>query len=180
MKNRINTNTMETAIQKRNNEIIGATYQKIRQDIFSIFRQACIEESVCEDLVQDVFLKILGLDVIIEEQLKGLAVFIAYQKRIDYLRHTAFVRRAKNDYLWRMEQSYTNTDAEVNDILHVEMRIVSRMSEQDANVYQLMRFENKTADEIALYCGLSKRAVESRIYRTRQQVREGVRCAIGF
>ena len=60
------------------------------------------------------------------------------------------------------------------------MSIVSRMSEQDAKVYQLMRFENKTADEIALNCGLSKRAVESRIYRTRQQVRDAVRRAIGF
>lgn len=180
MKNRSNTNTMETTIQKKNREIIGATYHKIRHEIFSIFRQAGIEENICEDLVQDVFLKILGLDVIIEEQLKGLAVYIAYQKRIDYLRHIAFIRRAKNDCLWRMEQSYTNTDAEVKDILHVEMSIVSRMSEQDAKVYQLMRFENKTADEIALNCGLSKRAVESRIYRTRQQVRDAVRRAIGF
>lgn len=171
---------METTIQKKNREIIGAAYQKIRHEIFSIFRQARIEESICEDLVQDVFLKILGLDVIIEEQLKGLAVFIAYQKRIDYLRHIAFVHRVKNDCLWRMEQSYTNTDAEVNDILRVEMSVVSRMSEQDSNVYQLMRFANKTTDEIALICGLSKRAVESRIYRTRQQVRETVRQAIGF
>lgn len=171
---------METTNQKSNFEIIGIAYERIRHEIFSIFRQVCIPEDICEDLVQEVFLKILGLDVIIEDQLKGLAVYIAYQKRTDYLRHRAFVRRAKNDCLWRMEQSYTNTDVEVNDILRVEMSVVSRMSERDAKVYQLMRFEDKTADEIVLDCGLSKRAVESRIYRTRQQVREAVRYAVGF
>ena len=42
---------METTIQKNNREIIGATYHKIRHEIFSIFRQAGIEENICEDLV---------------------------------------------------------------------------------------------------------------------------------
>ena len=61
-----------------NRQIIGKIYQKIRHEIYSIFRQACIAEDTCDDMVQDVFEKILGLDIIIEDQLKGLAVQIAY------------------------------------------------------------------------------------------------------
>ena len=79
MKNRSNTNTMETTIQKKNREIIGATYHKIRHEIFSIFRQAGIEENICEDLVQDVFLKILGLDVI-------PSTFRKVEKKFDFLK----------------------------------------------------------------------------------------------
>ena len=62
---------MET-ISNENRQIIGETYKKVRQELFSIFRQACIDVDTCEDLVQDVFLKIMGLDIIIEDQLKGM------------------------------------------------------------------------------------------------------------
>ncbi len=171
---------METTLMKNNREIIGETYQKIRQEIFSIFRQACIAEDTCEDLVQEVFMKILGLDIIIAEQLKGLAVKIAYQKRTDYLRHRAYINKVKNDSYWRMEQSYSHTEAEVNDILRVEMTVVQRLSEKDAHIYEMTRFKDMSADEIVLETGLSKRAVESRIYRTRSQVRDAVRKAINM
>lgn len=168
------------SINTKNRQIIGKAYQKVRQEIFSIFRQACIDMDTCEDLVQDVFLKIMGLDVILEDQLKGMAVKIAYQKRIDYLRRRAIINKVHDKLAWMMERSYTHTEAEVNDILQVEMKVISTMSEKDAMVYQMTRFEEKTADEIMVATGLSKRAVESRIYRTRILVRDNVREAVGF
>jgi len=168
------------SINTKNRQIIGKAYQKVRQEIFSIFRQACIDMDTCEDLVQDVFLKIMGLDVILEDQLKGMAVKIAYQKRIDYLRRRAIINKVHDKLAWMMERSYTHTEAEVNDILQVEMNVISTMSEKDAMVYQMTRFEEKTADEIMVATGLSKRAVESRIYRTRILVRNNVREAVGF
>ena len=163
-----------------NRQIIGETYRKVRQEIFSIFRQACIDMDTCEDLVQDVFLKIMGLDIIIEDQLKGMAVTVAYQKRTDYLRRRACMKKVHDSLSWQMERSYTNMEAEVNDIVQTEMKAISRMSEKDCQIYQMTRFEEKTADEIVLETGLTKRAVESRIYRTRNQVREAVRKVMGF
>jgi RNA polymerase sigma factor (sigma-70 family) len=170
---------METT-NAQHRDIIGRTYQEVRQELFSIFRQACIEEATCEDLIQEVFLKILRLDVIIEEQLKALAVTIAYQKRTDYLRHRAYINKVKHEGGWQMEQSYTNQEAEVNDILNIEMKVIRRMSVLDGKVYQMTRFEEKTADEIAMTLNLSKRAVESRLYRSRNQVRESVRQAVNL
>ncbi len=171
---------MDTTIENKNRQIIGETYQKVRSELFSIFRQACIAEKTCEDLVQDVFLKILGLDVIIEDQLKALAVTIAYQKRTDYLRHRYYINKVKNDAFWKMEQSYTNTEAEANDILNMEMRVIRCMSDMDSKIYRMNRMEEKTADEIVMETGLSKRAVESRIYRTRNMVRKNIRRVINF
>ncbi len=170
---------MET-ITNRNREIIGKTYKKVWMEIFTIFRQACIPVDQCEDLVQEVFMKIMGLDIIIENQLKGMAVKIAYQKRIDYLRHRSITNKVYDRIGWMMERSYTHTEAEVNDILQVEMKAIQGMSEMDGKIYQMVRFEEKTADEIVLETGLSKRAVESRIYRTRILVRNNVRMAIGM
>lgn len=170
---------MET-INSRNRQIIGETYQKVRQELFSIFRQACIAEDTCEDLVQEVFLKIMNLDIILEDQLKGMAVKMAYQKRVDYLRHRACMNRVQDELGWQLERSYTSDEAEVNDIMHIELKTIQCMSETDSKVYQMTRFEEKTADEIVLETGLSKRAVESRIYRTRILVRNQVRQAIGY
>ncbi|MCH5309326.1 MAG: sigma-70 family RNA polymerase sigma factor [Prevotella sp.] len=167
-------------VSSENREIIGRAYQEVRPDIFSIFRQACIAEDTCEDLVQEVFVKIMGLDIIIASQLKALAVTIAYQKRTDYLRHRVYMNKVRNEGSWQMERSYTNQEAEVNDILQTEMKVIRCMSELDSRTYILSRFEEKSADEIALTLNLSKRAVESRIYRTRQMVREHVRKVIGF
>ena len=169
-----------TTIETKNRQMIGETYQKVRQEIFSIFRQACIAEDTCEDMVQEVFVKILGLDIIIEDQLKGLAVQIAYQKRTDYLRHKAIINKVHGELGWQMERSYSNYEAEVNDILNIEMKAIHCMSEKDAMIYEMTRFEEKTADEIVLETGLTKRAVESRIYRTRNQVRNEVRKAMNF
>ena len=165
-------------ITNRNRQIIGEAYQKIRMEIFTIFRQACIAEDICEDLVQEVFLKIMGLDVILPEQLKGMAVKMAYQKRIDYFRRRACMNRVHDLLSWQMEFAYTPADAEAEDIRKVEMKAINTMSEVDSKIYQMVRFEEKTADEIVLETGLSKRAVESRIYRTRIMVRERVRRAM--
>lgn len=170
---------MET-ISSRNRQIIGETYKKVRVEIFTIFRQVCIPVDICEDLVQEVFLKIMGLDVILEDQLKGMAVKIAYQKRIDYLRRRACINKVHERIGWMLERSFTHEEVEVGDILRVEMNAVRGMSDTDSRVYRLCRFEEKTADEIALELNLSKRAVESRIYRTRMIVRNNVRRAMNF
>ena len=168
-------------VRQENGERIGRIYTAVRAEIYSIFRQACIAEDTCEDLVQDVFVKILGLDIIIEDQLRGLAVKMAYQKRIDYLRHRAYINKMRGDLTgWQMEHSYTNEEAEVADLKRIEMHVVSQMSELDRQTYELSRFEDKTADEIALDLNLTKRAVESRLFRARIMVRKSVRLAMNY
>ena len=170
---------MET-INAQNRDIIGRTYSQVRTELFSIFRQACIAEDTCEDLVQEVFVKILRLDVIIADQLKALAVTIAYQKRTDYLRHRVYINKVMNDGSWQMEQSYTNQEAELRDIQNAEKKAILCMSELDGKIYQMTRYEEKTADEIALTLNLSKRAVESRLYRSRMAVRGKVKKVMGL
>jgi len=160
-------------------QVIGRIYQEVRLELFSIFRQACISEDTCQDLVHDVFIKIMGIDDIVISQLKALAVVIAYQKRTDYLRHRAYINKVRNDMQVRdTDRIYTQQDTEIKELLNAEMRVVNGMSELDGKAYMLSRFEQKSADEIALTLNLSKRAVESRIYRTRMLVRNNLRRAI--
>jgi len=167
------------SIDKNNRQLIGRAYVEVQNTLYAIFRQACIQEDICEDLVQEVFLKILGLDIIIEDQLKALAVKIAYQKRTDYLRHLAFLKRTSKNICRDANEFSDSNDVETQEILAIEERSISRMGETDKKIYRLTRFEEKTAAEISIALNISKRAVESRLYRARTKVREEVRMAIG-
>jgi RNA polymerase sigma factor (sigma-70 family) len=168
-------------IQTKSREIIGQVYEEMRTDVYSIFRQACIPEEDCEDLVQEVFVKVLNLDIIQPESLKALVARMAYQKRTDYFRHRFFINKVHEDMRgWAMDCSYTNTVTEVNDILHIEMKAIHCMSDLDRKTYELSRFDDRTSEEIALTLNLTKKAVDSRLYRTRLLVRNTLKKAIGY
>jgi len=171
VKNQMTTST----ITSENRRIIANIYPKVRTEIYTIFRQACIDEDTCYDLVQDVFVKIMGMNILISEHIKGLAVRIAYQKRIDYLRQCTLKNRVHNNLSMLTEPCYSNTEVDMTDILQVEQRVMQKMSTIDSKIYQLIRFEDKTVDEIVQATGLTKRAVESRIFRTRIMVRKNVK-----
>lgn len=154
-------------------QLIGDTYQEVRPQLMNIFRQAHIPEADCEDLVQDVFMKMMSVDLLLDSQLKGLAVTIAYQKRTDWLRHQA-VRRERLAH-WDFQYTMEGHEVEARQLRQAELRVVGRMSEGDARVYRLSRFDDKTTDEIAAITSLSRRAVEGRLYRTRKLVRESLK-----
>lgn len=164
------------SVSLQNRKVIGEAYTALKPQLFAIFRQASIEESVCDDLVHDVFLKLLGIDIISVERLKGLAVTMAYQKRIDYLRH----RRYLNDERANIIKMYDDTmcchiNSDINIILKAEQSILLGMNDLDVQTYSMSRYEDKSADEIALSLNITKRAVEARLYRTRLSVREKLR-----
>lgn len=63
-------------------ETIGRLYDKAQPMLLSIFRKAHIPEEDGKDLVQEVFVKLMTLDILLADHLLGLAVTIAYQKRL--------------------------------------------------------------------------------------------------
>ena len=150
-------------------------YEKAHPTLISIFRKANISEEDSRDLVQEVFVKLMTLDILLEDHLMGLAVTIAYQKRTNWLRHHAYCRRAQR--LWRPQATVEPCELECRQLLQAEQSVVSRMSDRDALVYRLSRFENKTPLEITHITTLSLRAVEGRLYRTRKMVRQSLQAA---
>ena len=165
-----------TTVSLLNRKIIGEAYTQIKPRLYSIFRQACIEEDTCEDLVHEVFLKLLGIPDLSCSKLTGLAVTIAYQKRTDYLRRCSIINNVyKKEIQPRTIAFYYNNAVETNEILTLETRLVNKMSELDMRTYCLSRYEDKNADEIADTLKISKRAVEARLYRTRIYVRNRIK-----
>ncbi len=159
------------------NDIIGHFYENRRAMLLAIFRKANIPEEDGKDLVQDVFVKLTTIDVILPERLTALAVTIACRMRTDWLRHHAYCSRMEKQ--WRPRFVAEPCELECRQLLQAERKVVNRMSEGDAWVYRLSRFEDKSPSEITGITSYSLRAVEGRLYRTRKMVRQSLRAA-GF
>ena len=158
-------------------DTISRLYEETSPMLLAIFLKANIPEEDARDLVQEVFVKILTIDIILPEGLKGLAITIAYQKRTDWLRHQAYCKRMMTQM--RPQTIVEQHELECQQMEQVEQRVVNRMSDKDAWVYKLSRFDNKSTQEIMQITSFSLRGVEGRLYRTRLLVRRTLKAA-GF
>lgn len=158
-------------------DTISRLYEETSPMLLAIFLKANIPEEDARDLVQEVFVKILTIDIILPEGLKGLAITIAYQKRTDWLRHQAYCKRMMTQM--RPQTIVEQHELECQQMEQVEQRVVNRMSDKDAWIYKLSRFDNKSTQEIMQITSFSLRGVEGRLYRTRLLVRRTLKAA-GF
>lgn len=167
-------------VTPENKKMIGKIYTECQSQILAIFLQAQIPAHICEDLVQEVFIKVMEQDIIYVDMLKGLAVTIAYHKRADYLRRRAMIRRKGNSYDMQRNNVFESHAIEAKEIAAIEEHAIGKLSEADGRVYRMSRFDGKTKDEIAEIMHITGRAAESKLYRSRKIVRENVRKAIGI
>lgn len=169
-------------VTAENATLVSNIFNETKNDIFAVFRKACIPEDQCWDMTQDVFVKLMAIDLLDAERIKGMVFTIAYRMRTDYFRHRSFINsffKEKPD-VSNVDWQY-NTDAlEAKDIERVELGVVGRMSETDRRVYCMDRFDEMSSREIATELHITCRAVENRLYRTRKQVREKVRKVVNF
>lgn len=164
------------AIDTNNAGLIGQVYREVKDDVYAIFRSACIAEETCHDLVQDVFVKLMSIDLLEASRIKGLVITIAYRTRTDYIRHKAFINKKVKDVPAADCVGYENgySAIEADELERIEMKVVGGMSKLDNQAYCMSRFEDKTTQEIAVILQLTPRAVESRLYRSRLQVRSRI------
>ncbi len=154
-------------------ELVDKAFASYRDEVLSVFLQygICMEDA--EDLLQNVFLKLLGVDIVYEDSLKALVMVTAMNLRKDYCRKQAF-RRKSLEAMCEPDFIERSCEHEVMaaDIESMERSIVSnRLNNINASIYSLSRHEGLSAKEIALRLELDVRAVESRLYYSRKLVR---------
>ena len=130
------------------------------------------EES--EDLVQDVFIKMMSFEGIINEAtIKSFAFTIAANKIKDHLRRRIFRHKMEENAKYEMELQHSHVErvVEYHDTLRMVNDSMVRLSPACAKVYRMSLFEDMTAGDIALEMNVSKRTVESQLFTSRKQVR---------
>ena len=139
---------------------------------FAISRLGNREES--EDLVQDVFIKMMSFEGMInEETIKSFAFTIAANKIKDHLRRRIFRHKMEENAKYEMELQHSHVErvVEYHDTLRMVNDSMARLSPACAKVYRMSLFEDMTAGDIAQETNVSKRTVESQLFTSRKQVR---------
>ena len=127
-----------------------------------------------EDLVQDVFIKMMSFEGIINEAtIKSFAFTIAANKIKDHLRRRIFRHKMEENAKYEMELQHSHVErvVEYHDTLRMVNDSMARLSPACAKVYRMSLFEDITAGDIAQEMNVSKRTVESQLFTSRKQVR---------
>ena len=130
------------------------------------------EES--EDLVQDVFIKMMSFEGIINEAtIKSFAFTIAANKIKDHLRRRIFRHKMEENAKYEMELQHSHVErvVEYHDTLRMVNDSMARLSPACAKVYRMSLFEDMATGDIAQEMNVSKRTVESQLFISRKQVR---------
>lgn len=160
---------------------VGKAYTLYRQDAFAIFRQTCIPVHICEDLVQEVFMKLLTLDFIDTGKIQSLVAVTAFHIRTDYMRHRSlYYNKVRKEITKNTAYGYYDNTVEYHELESLERTSCQRLPPKDRKVYELHRYDNKDTREIALIMNITNRAAECRLFRARKIVREEVRQKISI
>ena len=130
------------------------------------------EES--EDLVRDVFIKMMSFEGIINEAtIKSFAFTIAANKVKDHLRRRIFRHKMEENAKYEMELQHSHVErvVEYHDTLRMVNDSMARLSPACAKVYRMSLFEDMATGDIAQEMNVSKRTIESQLFISRKQVR---------
>lgn len=163
---------------QQNQDIVASIYSMYYNDLKLYLLSYTHDVMAAEDMLQDIFLKVMSLDIITPDTAKGLLLVMAKRMIIDDARHKAFVRESERNIASFITQQYEQSPAqriEAADILSFESRHLAEMPAKRANIYKMYRHDEMPAEKIAETLSLSKRTVETHIYLSTKDMKSYLR-----
>ncbi len=166
---------------KKQAQVIADFYSAYHAELvnFAAIRLDNREES--EDLVQDVFVKMMTFEGMINDAtIKSFAFTITTNKIKDFLRRRVFRRQMEESTKYEMELQHCHVErvAEYHDTLRIVNRSMDKLSPTCAKVYRMSLFGEMNAGDIAEKLNVSKRTIESQIFTSRKQMRAMIKEAM--
>lgn len=162
-------------------KLIADSYKNYQRSVFLYIYYKIGNKEEAEDLTQDVFLKLMDYQQMLRADTIKFFIFTISRNLVyDYLRHY-YKRLEVTSYIYDQMKTCTNETEEqiiTNDLLLLEKKKVSQLSEQRRKVYEMARFENKVLPEISRILNLSSRTVENHLFASRKMIREYMRQCI--
>lgn len=169
------------SIAKKTYPIIEEAFKEYYSVIFQYIacRIKCKQEA--EDLVQDVFVRLLEYDNMLQKSTIQSFLFItARNLMIDYLRRYYRTPQMVSYIYENIPQSDCGPEEEtvVKDLLFLEKNKLNVFPRQRKKIYFMSRFEEKTLGEISEELQLSIRTVENHLLTGRKIMRNYIRMCI--
>ena len=169
---------MEREYNLQNRDLVASIYEKYYTDLKQYLVSYTHDVMAAEDMLQDLFIKVMNLDMISDDTAKNLLFVMAKRMIIDDARHKAFIRESEKQMRLSMSSMDGNSVArriEAADILALESKHLAEMPAKRAHIYKMYKHDGCTADEIAEQLNLSKRTVETHIYLSTKEMKAYLR-----
>lgn len=159
---------------RNDKNLITDLYKRYHDDLKRYFLSYLHNEMDADDMLQNVFVRIMNVDVIDNTTAKSLLFTTAHRMVIDELRHRACVKQATSDYLHSASlcESGPARRVEATNLLSLVEKRINEMPAQRARIFSMYRIDEMKAKEIAQKAGLSQRTVEHHIYMATQEIRQ--------
>ena len=161
--------------------LIGQLYSDNYHDLKQYVLGYTHDEMRAEDMIQNLFIKVMTLDTLKSETARSLLFVMANRMIVDDARHRAFVKRLHDGVRLTMSESCPATAVEritCGQIESYEMQHLQAMPPQRALVYKMWRRDDMTVGNIAKTLNLSRRTVENHLYLSRKEMKDYLRRVI--
>ena len=169
---------MEREYNLQNRDLVASIYEKYYTDLKQYLVSYTHDVMAAEDMLQDLFIKVMNLDMISDDTAKNLLFVMAKRMIIDDARHKAFIRESEKQMRLSMSSMDGNSVVrriEAADILSLESKHLEEMPAKRAHIYKMYKHEGMTTDEIVEKLQLSKRTVETHIYLSTKDMKAYLR-----
>ena len=174
------TGTMDTSITQQKQALVAKMYEMYLPELKLYFVNFTHNMMEAEDMVQNLFVKVMRLDLICESTARNLLFVTAHRMIIDSLRHQAHVRQAQRVLRDGSEISDAFSvfdEMERKQILELETRYLQEMPKKRAQIYRMWRDE-KTMKEIADEMHITVRTAETHVYLATREMKKYIRQVI--
>ncbi len=176
MSSPINDNELLYQVAAGNELAFKTLFDTYRSRLFFYISRFVKSETVAEELVMDVFMKIwVGRELVVQiENFDAFLFRIAHNKSIDFLRSAAKDHRLK-ELLFEKIQAASAEKADTFVLVHeYEEKIreaISLLPPQRRKIYLLSREQDCTHDQIAEQLNISKSTVNNQLVEAQRFIR---------
>lgn|SRR5574344_3151028 len=160
-----------------NTELIAMAYEKYCCGVRRYITYRINDADTAADMAQDVFLKLMEhYDILCEDTIKNLIYTLAKNKINDYLRHL-YKKNMVYSYIYDQQprqEDKLESSLNANSLSEMERRIVAKMPRCRRRIYQMVRFEDRNSEDIAMELHISRRTVEAHQYLAQNEVRHSL------
>lgn len=163
------------------NQIISNAYEQHYDALLNYVSVRIHDLYEAEDIVQDVFVRLIGYDVITEDTVRSLCFTIANNIVVDHIRRYYKTQEVYSYIYDMMENRLALTPEQLavyTDLVEKERCAVAKLSPATARVYEMSQMKGMSIDEISDELSISKRTVECHQFKARKFVREEIRKVI--
>lgn len=162
------------------NEIIARYYVAHLDELRAFFLARTANKELSEDMAQDVFVKLLGYEMITELTLPCLIYTVARRMLADYFRHCKAIRKcAQTELADSFDSNNPYTTYLANELTGILEQGIMALPDNCKQIYRMHIYGGMKVSRIAEVTHTKYKVVERRLGIARSEVRAFVRCAVG-